>query len=245
MTVAITPQQNQPVPVPRTLVDEPNGLRRWDIDEYHRMGDMDLFDGARVELLDGDIWQVHASDYYRWVPEQYDRLIEAGFFEDGRVELLGGLIWDMASQLTLHTTGVRLTQIALEEAFQGQFEVRVQMSIALPNGMKPEPDIAVAVGTPLDYLKHHPAPEELLLTVEVSDSSLTKDRGLKLVSYAQAWITEYWIVNLVSRQLEVYRNPIPSGTYTDFHIYLPGEIVIPISLPTKAIAVADLLPPVE
>ena len=241
---ALAPQQNQPVPSPRTLTDETNGLRHWNVDEYHRMAEMDIFDGARVELLGGDIWQVHASDYYHWTPEQYDRLVEAGFFEDGRVELLGGLIWDTASQLTLHTTGVRLTQIALEEAFQGH-EVRVQMSVALPNGMKPEPDIAVAVGTPLDYLKHHPTPAELLLTVEVSDSSLTKDRGLKLVSYAQAWIAEYWIVNLVNRQLEVYRNPIPSGTYTDFHVYLPGEVVIPINLPTKAIVVADLLPPVE
>ena len=224
---------------------EPNGLRPWNVDEYHRMTEMDLFDGARVELLGGDIWQVHASDYYRWTPEQYHRLIEAGFFDDGRVELLEGLIWDMASQLTLHTTGVRLAQIALEEAFQGEFEVRVQMAITLPSGMEPEPDIAIAPGTPLDYLEHHPRPEELLLTVEVSDSSLTRDRGLKLVSYAQAFISEYWIVNLVNHQLEVYRKPVPSGTYADSHIYLPGQMVIPLSLPTKAIAVADLLPPIK
>ena len=222
-----------------------NGLRRWNVDEYHRMAEMDIFDGARVELLGGDIWQVHASDYYRWTPEQYHRLIEARFFDDGRVELLEGLIWDMASQLTLHTTGVRLTQIALEEAFQGQYEVRIQMAITLPNGMEPEPDVAIAPGTPLDYLEHHPRPEELLLTVEVSDSSLTRDRGLKLVSYAQAFISEYWIVNLVNHQLEVYRKPVPSGDYTDFHIYQPGQVVIPLALPTKAIAVNDLLPPIK
>lgn len=244
-TTLIPKRGSGPVPEMSPQANPSKGLRCWTSDEYHRMAEMDLFDGARVELLGGDIWQVHASDYYHWTPEQYHRLMEAGFFDDGRVELLGGLIWDMASQLTLHTTGVRLTQIALEEAFQGEFEVRIQMSIALPNGMMPEPDIAVATGTPLSYLKHHPSPEELLLTVEISDSSLTKDRGLKLVSYAQAFIAEYWIVNLVNRQLEVYRKPIPSGTYTDFTVYLPGQLVVPLSMPTQAVAVDSLLPPAE
>ena len=243
MTVAVAPHKNTPVLTPQPPKEEPNGLRRWTPDEYHRMADMDIFDGARVELLDGDIWQVHASDYYRWTPEQYHRLIEAGFFDDGRVEMLGGLFWDTTGQMTPHATGVRLATLTLEDAFAEGYEVRPQFPILLPDGAEPEPDIAVAPGTPLDYLEHHPRAEELLLAVEVSDSSLTKDRGLKLVSYAQAFIAEYWIVNLVNRQLEVYRQPIPAGTYTDFHIYLPGEVVIPLGLPTKAIAVADLLPP--
>ena len=244
MTVAIAPQQNR-LPVPQPQTGEPNGLRRWNVDEYHRMVEMDIFDGARVELLGGDIWQVHASDYYRWTPRQYHRLIEAGFFDDGRVEMLGGLFWDMTGQMTPHATGVRLATLALEEAFVGSYEIRSQLPIILPDGTEPEPDVSAAPGTPLDYLKQHPRAEELLLAVEISDSSLTKDRGLKLVSYAQAWVAEYWIINLVNRQLEVYRKPIPLGTYTDFRIYLPGEIVIPISLPTKAVAVDDLLPPAE
>jgi Uma2 family endonuclease len=244
MSTTLTPQRSKP-PAPPRQMDEPNGLRRWNVDEYHRMSEMDIFDGAPVELLGGDIWQVHTSDYYRWTPEQYHRLIEAGFFDDRRVEMLGGLFWDMTGQMTPHATGVRLATLTLEEAFSEGYEVRPQLPIVLPDGTEPEPDVAIAPGTPLDYLKYHPRAEELLLAVEISDSSLTKDRGLKLVSYAQAWITEYWIVNLINRQLEVYRNPIPSGTYTDFHIYLPGEVVIPISLPTKAIAVADLLPPVD
>ncbi len=244
MTVTVAPQQNR-LPVPQPQADEPNGLRRWTADEYHRMADLDLFDGARVELLGGDIWQVHASDYYRWTPEQYHRLIEAGFFDDGRVEMLGGLFWDMTGQMTPHATGVRLATLTLEEAFAEGYEVRPQLPILLPDGTEPEPDVAVAPGTPLDYAERHPRAEELLLALEVSDSSLTKDRSLKLVSYAQAWIAEYWIVNLVNRQLEVYRNPIPSGIYTDFHTYQPGQVVIPLALPTKAIAVADLLPPMK
>ena len=70
-----------------------------------------------------------------------------------------------------------------------------------------------------------------------------KDRGPKLVSYAQAFVAEYWIVNLVNRQLEVYRQPLPAGIYTDFKVYLPGESIAPLNAPGKTVAVADLLPP--
>ena len=244
MQTTLAPRQNR-VTVPKSQTDGPNGLRHWTPDEYHRMANMDIFDGARVELLGGDIWHVHASDYYRWTPEQYHRLIEAGFFDDGRVEMLGGLFWDMTGQMTPHATGIRLATLVLEEAFGEGYEVRPQLPILLPDGAEPEPDVAVAPGTPLDYAEHHPRAEELMLALEVSDTSLIKDRGLKLVSYAQAWISEYWIVNLVNRQLEVYRKPIPSGTYTDFHIYLPGQVVVPLAQPTKAIAVSELLPPMK
>ena len=107
MTIALMPQTVWSRRTVASPTDEPKtGLRRWTPDEYRRMGDMGIFDGARVELLDGDIWQVHAPDFYRWTGEQYHKLIEAGFFDDGRVELLGGIIWDMAGQLTPHTTGV-------------------------------------------------------------------------------------------------------------------------------------------
>lgn len=243
MPTTLTPQQAELLEAVREE-DIPNGLRRWTSDEYHHMAEMDLFDGARVELLDGDIWQVHASDYYRWTPEQYHRLIEAGFFDDGRVEMLGGLVWDMTGQMTPHATGVRLATLLLEEVFPG-CEVRSQFPIVLPDGTEPEPDISVAPGTPLDYAENHPRGDELLLAVEVSDSSLVKDRGPKLVSYAQAFVAEYWIVNLVNRQIEVYRQPSPAGIYSDFKVYLLGESVAPLNAPGKVVAVADLLPPIK
>ena len=244
MTATLSPQGIRHSQMPVQPKDVPqDGLRRWTPDEYHRMIEMDLFDGVHVELLSGGIWQVHAPDFHRWTPEQYHRLIESGFFDDGRVELLEGLIWDMAGQMTPHTTGIRLTQLCLEEVFAGTFEVRVQMPIALLDGTEPEPDVAIAPGTPFDYLDHHPGPDELLLAVEVSDSTLAKDRGLKLTAYAKAGVIECWIVNLVQRQLEVYRRPSPAGIYTDTAIYQPGQSVAPLNAPDKPVAVADLLPP--
>lgn len=244
MTVTLNPQTIRPPKTTPRPADYPqDGLRRWTPDEYHRMIEMGLFGGDRVELLSSGIWQGHIPDFYRWTPEQYHRLIEAGFFDDGRVELLEGLIWDMAGQMTPHTTGIRLTQLCLEEVFAGTFEVRVQMPVTLPDGTEPEPDVAVAPGTPFDYLEHHPGPDELLLAVEVSDSTLAKDRGLKLTAYAKAGVVECWIVNLVQQQLEVYRRPSPAGIYTDTAIYQPGQSVTPLNAPDKLVAVADLLPP--
>ena len=109
MTMTLMPPEvRPPQAAARPLEDAKTGLRRWTPEEYHRMREMDIFDGARVELLNGDIWQVHASDLYRWTGEQYHRLIEAGFFDDGRVEFLRGIIWDMTSQRPPHSTGVRL-----------------------------------------------------------------------------------------------------------------------------------------
>ena len=112
----------------------------------------------------------------------------------------------------------------------------------MPDGTEPEPDVAVAPGTPRDYEDHHPRPEELLLVLEVSDSSLVKDRGPKLVSYAQALIPEYWLLNLPDRQLEVYRQPTPGGIYAHFRVYRSGDSIAPLSAPDHPVPVADLLP---
>jgi len=244
MTVTLSPQRTRRSQTPAQPEDVPqDGLRHWTPDEYYHMIEMDLFGGAHVELLSGGIWQAHTSDFHRWTPEQYHRLIESGFFDGGRVELLEGLIWNMAGQLTLHSTGVRLATLVLEEVFAADYEVRPQLPIVLLDGTEPEPDVAVVPGTPFDYLEHHPGPDELLLVVEVSDSTLPKDRGLKLTAYAKAGIVECWIVNLVQRQLEVYRRPSPAGIYTDTAIYQPGQSVAPLNAPDKPVAVADLLPP--
>ena len=111
------------------------------------------------------------------------------------------------------------------------FEVRPQLPILMLDGTEPEPDVAVVPGTPRDYEDHHPRPDELLLVAEVSDSSLVKDRGPKLVTYAQALIPEYWLLNLADRQLEVYRQPTTGGIYAHFRVYRSGDSVAPLSAP--------------
>jgi Uma2 family endonuclease len=143
----------------------------------------------------------------QWTRAEYDRLIEIGVFSPGdRVELLGGDLVVAEPQSGPHYTAIRLVEDALRRAFGAGWQIRTQGPIALDDESEPEPDIAVAAGSLRDYSREHPA--RPVLVVEVSVSSLPLDRSHKGSLYARAGLADYWIVNLVGRVLEVYREPV-------------------------------------
>jgi len=183
----------------------------------------------------------------RWTRLEYERLIDAGLFRPGEhLELLAGHLVVREPQGSLHATAIGLVEDALRACFGSGWVVRVQMPIALDDESEPEPDIAVVPGARRDYELAHPARPVLL--VEVSESSIDQDRGDKAGLYARAWVPEYWILNLVSRSLEVRREPAPMATapygssYRDAIVLGPGDSVSPLSCPTGRIQVDDLLP---
>ena len=181
----------------------------------------------------------------RWTREEYYRLGDAGFFEGERVELLDGEIWTLPPQKTPHFSAIRRVTDALEDVFGTAVEFRQQAPMTLDDGTEPEPDVLVVPGSWQDYEDHHPTPAEVRLLVEVSDSTLAKDRGKKARDYARAGIADYWIVNLVDRQLEVLRDPaaLPTGPdYKSRQVLLGGDTVTPLAAPGRLVAVADLLP---
>src|SRR6516165_10281795 len=146
----------------------------------------------------------------RWTREQFLQMIDLGWFHDKRVELIGGEVIEMASQFDLHLASVTLTGDALRVAFGAGYWVRAQGSLDLsPHGI-PDPDIAVTPGGPQGAART--IARSALLVVEVSDTTLAYDRYHKASLYAAGGITDYWIVNLVQRQLEVYRDPIADNT---------------------------------
>ena len=171
-------------------------------------------------------------------------MAEAGLFDEVSVELLDGEIWKMPSQLTPHATAVRKTSLRLRAAFGSSFLVEPQFPITLNDGSEPEPDVVVVPGVPDDYAERHPLPDEIRLLVEVSDTTLRKDRLKKAIDYAKAGIADYWIVNLVNRQLEIYRDPTPDGVYLSVQFLLPPKSISPLHAPTAQILAGDLLPPV-
>jgi Uma2 family endonuclease len=120
------------------------------------------------------------------------------------------------------------------------------MPLALDPMSRPEPDIAVVPGGPRDYRKAHP--KTALLLVEVADTTLAYDREWKGSLYARGGIRELWIVNLLDRVLEVYREPVSSSTakhgwaYRSVSKLGPGETAKPLAAPGASVAVADLLP---
>lgn len=182
----------------------------------------------------------------RWTRVEYDNLIETGFLGPGdKIELLGGQLCVSEPQNSPHARAISLGLEAIQRALAPGWHVRVQMPIALDDESEPEPDLAVVSGGPRDYADH---PSRPALVVEVADSSLALDREHKGSLYARARLPEYWIVNLVDRVLEVYREPgLDAGAQYGcaYRVLLtlgPDEHVTPLAAPSARILVADLLP---
>ncbi|HZR98511.1 MAG TPA: Uma2 family endonuclease [Chloroflexota bacterium] len=183
----------------------------------------------------------------RWTREEYERLGETGVLgPEERVELIDGEIIEVPPQLSRHATGVCLISDALRALFRTGFTVRTQLPLGLGDYSEPEPDVAVVRGTPRDFTEAHPT--TAVLVVEVSDTTLSYDRDTKGSLYAAAGIPEYWILNLVDRQLEVYHDPgaLPGARFGSGYrtrvIALPGDAVDAPALTGARVAVDDLLP---
>lgn len=182
-----------------------------------------------------------------WTAEEYYTLLDHGFFNGRRVELIEGVIFEMAAQKNLHAMGITLTEDALRTAFGPSFWIRIQMSLDLTPLSVPDPDIAVVAGAPRTH-SIQKNPTSALLIVEVSDTTLVYDRNIKGSLYASAGILDYWILNLVDRQLEVHRNAVadaaqPHGMrYAPARILGPADTVCPLAAANTSILVADLLP---
>ncbi|HZW32463.1 MAG TPA: Uma2 family endonuclease, partial [Isosphaeraceae bacterium] len=133
---------------------------------------------------------------------------------------------------------------ALSGRLPAGWSARMEQPVRIPAYDEPEPDISVVRGASADYRSRVPDPADVALLVEVSDTTLVQDRGLKLAAYAKDGIPVYWIVNLVDRQVEVYTRPLKAGRYRSRKDYKPGQQV-PVVIagqPLRPIAVDDILP---
>ncbi len=144
----------------------------------------------------------------RFTLDEYHRLEKLGFFnENGRVELIRGEIIQMASKGTAHSVCNTLLTSELIKILEGRATLRGQEPILLPPNSEPEPDFTIVKNSDDNYLSAHPSPSEVLLLIEISDSSLDYDQKVKLSLYAEAGISDYWIFNLVNNWLEAYSEP--------------------------------------
>jgi len=182
---------------------------------------------------------------FRWTREQYFHLTDLGYFAGQRVELIDGEILHIPAQKTPHVIGVEKSKAALQKAFGRAYWVRAQATLSLGPNAAPDPDVAVVAGprrADIDY------PTEAVLVVEVSDTTLWFDRTRKARTYARAGVPEYWVLDLVHRQLVVYRGPIndparrPRHQYSAVTILGPKDSVSPLAAPRASIRVARLLP---
>lgn len=191
---------------------------------------------------DSRVSGIRPEQIVRLTVDQYEALIPAGVIQEGApIELINGVMrWkNRASQgEPLMTVGKRhaMTVVKLHTLLtlllQGRpCFVQGQLPVSLSAIDEPEPDICVVGGSIEDERVRHPTPDQLVVVVEVSDSSLDDDRGEKLEMYASAGVREYWIVNLVENQIEVHRNPVSDqGRFAARKDFLNGDTV-PLALP--------------
>lgn len=185
---------------------EPERIKRWSVDEYHRISELGLLDSTK------------------------------------RTELLAGHITFMASKGTPHVTSLYLLANLIRDQLGNTAMVRTQDPIVLDDWSEPEPDLAIVQGSILDYAQQHPQPHQVYLIVEVADSTLKQDCEVKDKLYAQAGITDYWVLDLQHRQLHIFRDPTPEG-YTHHLILKEPHQIAPLAFSEMAIALSSILPP--
>jgi Uma2 family endonuclease len=172
----------------------------------------------------------------------YEHMVEVGSFSGlfrKRVELIRGEIIEMTPIGSQHAEFVnRLNEWSQRATTGHPIRIRIQDPIRIPAiDSEPEPDVAWVAQK--NYSDRHPEPNEVRLLVEVAESSLEIDRGEKFSVYAEAGIVDYWIVNLLDRQIEVYRNP--SGkSYQSSTVYREQEAVCPLALPSASLSPTQL-----
>lgn len=177
-----------------------------------------------------------------WTVDEYHRMAEAGIFEPSeRVELLEGKIIWMVAKGTAHSSAVGRTNKLLQNRLGNQAWIAIQDPVKLNERSEPEPDIAVVKIDPLDYADHHPTPAEIYLIIEVADSSLKLDTEIKAKAYSQAGIKDYWVLDVVKRELIVFRNPTTEG-YQNQEILTEHQKISPLDFPDLEILVSQMLP---
>jgi Uma2 family endonuclease len=182
----------------------------------------------------------------RWKRVEYERLVDLGVFAGDPIELIGGQLVVAEPQGAYHASSINSAEYAVRAVVPPGWIVRTQAPVSLDDESEPEPDLVVVPGRPADYRESHPASPAL--AIEVAESSLDFDRRHKGSLYARAGIQDYWILNLVDRVLEIYRDPQPSANttygwaYRSVEVLQPAVTAFPLSIPDARIVVADLFP---
>ncbi len=154
----------------------------------------------------------------------YHKMGEVGIFaHDERVELIEGEVIDMAPIGREHAGTVNKLTNLLAHALHGRAIVAAQNPVVLGDHSEPQPDLAVLRMREDYYSKAHPGPADILLLIEVADTTVRYDREVKVPLYARHGIPEVWLIDLKERRLEVYHGPV-QGEYQHVDYYRSGQV---------------------
>lgn len=179
---------------------------------------------------------------HRWTVSDFQRLGETGLLApDARLELIDGELFEMAPIGCFHAGTVGILDRLLARAVADTAIIHVQNPILLGDGSEPQPDLLLLRPHPDHYLSEHPQARDVLLLIEVSDSTVSFDRKTKVPLYARHGIPEVWlVVGPQRRHFEVYRDPLPeTGTYQTRSRLRQGRLT-PVLLPEVEIRLSEV-----
>ena len=178
----------------------------------------------------------------KFTVDEYYRMAEVGILKcDERVELIEGEIVVMPPIGPEHADDVDIFNGIFARYAPGRYRIRIQNPIRLGDHSEPEPDVALVRHRLEGYRTAHPTPADVLLIIEVADSSLGYDRDVKAHIYGRSWVPETWVRNLPEDCIERFTEPGPEG-YARHTVHRRGETLTPVALPDLELPVADLLP---
>lgn len=181
------------------------------------------------------------ADRKRWKADDCRKLEAMGLLEPGTYELIDGEIVEKVGQNWPHSLAGKKTFLALSLVFGADY-VQLPVSISITEEERPEPDVFVTLLPDRDYfVRGNPTPADMRLVIEVSDTTLWRDRNTKMRTYAAAGITEYWVLDVNSRKLFVHRTPTAMG-YDDIVEYNETQSVAPVTAPDSFINILTLFP---
>lgn len=173
--------------------------------------------------------------------EQYYRLAEAGVLKpDDRVELIEGEIIKMSPIGSSHAACLRGLDIAFGEIFGRRYLISIQSPVRLDDFSEPEPDLALLKPREGLYADRHPQPDDVLLIIEVADTTLLSDRNVKIPLYARFGIPESWLVNLQEKLVEVYCDPV-DGHYQKSLKFERGDMLTSPTIQGLSLKVDDII----
>ena len=246
MTTLTQPRSRLSRPIPG--FDDPR-LRLFDADEYFAMRDAGIFaENEYLELIGGEILfrhpEVGGPERRPFTNAEYHALAEAEILAPyERVQLIAGDIIVMSPVGNPHATCVTLIHEELFALIQSERAcVRTQSPLVMPDNSEPEPDAMLLAWREDRYAFRAPRPEDVLLLVEVSDSTLRYDRDVKMSLYAAAGVPEAWLVNLREDWIESNTQPTADG-YQVTRRYELGDTIAPQAFPDLTIPVERIIPP--
>jgi Uma2 family endonuclease len=223
-----------------TQIKQPRRL--FNVDEYYAMAKAGILGEGGYELIQGVVYAKGVGKPRVFSVSDYYAMAEAGILtEDERVELINGEIIEMSRIGSRHASAIYSLEYLVPGQLGGRAIAGAQNPLRLHGDVEVQPDFMILKLRDDFYASAHPGPEDVLLLIEVSDTTLDSDRNEKLPLYANAGIPETWIANIPERVVEVYTNPV-NGVYTNRQVFSVGESVSPSAFPDISLPVSRIVP---